>query len=219
MKKILSIIILPFIFSLNIVHAQYLGYSKLLFSTNDSVNLFASALFGIGDMNCCPPLNSYYMQIQVDTMHVKLFYESVGCVSGFCTTSDFIYLGQILPNTLKAVKLHPYDVGQVAPNVWDTTSYVQYDTVFTFPWSGIDEINSHYFSISPNPTQEECTIEYTLPGEAILTDITGRRLSNYTLHAGKNKETINISSLANGIYLVQYKRSDGMIATQKIVKQ
>ena len=89
-----------------------------------------------------------------------------------------------------------------------------------FGTNAIQELpNNSCFSIYPNPTNCNFTIEYSFPGEAILTDLTGRILESYSLPMGRNKETINICNLAKGIYFVKFKQSDGLIATQKIIKQ
>ncbi len=219
MKKILSIFVLVLFCLLNSVKSQTMYNSTLTYLPNDSVRLNTSAAWSCSP-STCPTLNSGHIQVIGDTIHVFLYYNSFPCIPFFCSTLDTFELGVIHPNTLKAVKLEPATVDLInPPNSWDTSYSMSEQLILTFLWSGINNVNVKNFSINPNPAQEEIVIEYTLPGEAILTDITGRRLSNYTLPAGKNKETINISSLANGIYLVHYKRSDGMIATQKIVKQ
>lgn len=207
MKKILSIIILIALVSVNNVQSQTIQLSNLSYLPNDSVRL--NIFYGIGCSNPCPTLNSLQKQTVGDTIYVSLFYNSIPCNPGACASLDTTYLGTILPNTLKAVKLKSLHVILVAlPNIYDTSYNMSDSLILTFPWSGIDDFNTHYFSISPNPAQVECTIEYTLPGEAILTDITGRRLNCYVLPVGKNKETIDISHLARGVYLLEHKTKE-----------
>jgi len=220
MKKQLLLIIISIVFSLNTVKAQSLNFSSLFAYPNDTFKLFATAVFGYGTFGgCCPPLIAYDIQSTGDTMHVKLFYQSIFCVTDFCETDSLIGLGQVTPNTLKVVKLHPYTIGLVSspPPVWDTTYYSLYEKVLLFPWTGINDISKKHFSVSPNPATSEFTIQYAFPGEATLTDINGSVINRYTLPAGKKETTININQLANGLYLLQYK-TETINEILKIVK-
>ncbi len=85
--------------------------------------------------------------------------------------------------------------------------------------------NNDNFSIYPNPNNgNSLSIDMNSSkineiGEISILDISGREIfhKNFKLDLGKNKITLPIHSLNNGIYLISIKRDNGMI-TQKLVR-
>ena len=79
--------------------------------------------------------------------------------------------------------------------------------------------NQHQLLIFPNPAKDLITVQYTQGGSLSLMDIAGRQLGVYTLAMGKKSETIDISSLAKGVYLLRFVSNNGAVETVKVVKE
>lgn len=78
------------------------------------------------------------------------------------------------------------------------------------------------FSVYPNPTNDLVTVTYNKTksnAHYTLFDIEGKVLANKELNgsAAKNSEQINLSLLANGIYILQLS-VDGITTNKKIIK-
>lgn len=77
-------------------------------------------------------------------------------------------------------------------------------------------------NVWPNPATTQVTIEgYNTAGEnfskAQVFDFSGRKITEMTMHAGQN--SINVSKLPAGTYLIKVQTMDGSTYTQKLVKQ
>ncbi|MCW5907240.1 MAG: T9SS type A sorting domain-containing protein [Chitinophagales bacterium] len=92
---------------------------------------------------------------------------------------------------------------------------------------GINETVASFsnVSISPNPTQGRLNISFELKEsafvEVVLTDITGRvnqKLLNERLAVGAHQTTVDVSGLAQGIYLLHFVTERGSYNT-KFVKE
>jgi len=87
--------------------------------------------------------------------------------------------------------------------------------------TGIAHANANkQWQVSPNPATDHITL--TAPANTAnasykLCDITGRELWNAAI--GKSSETVDISGLANGIYLLHIYEGDIEVKTTKFVKQ
>jgi len=90
---------------------------------------------------------------------------------------------------------------------------------------GIDENELESgFNIYPNPSNSQITIEYTLANETDsdleIYDATGKLIAQHTLvdqNSGNHSVTINISHLADGLYLCNLRIGDQIIS-RRIVK-
>lgn len=80
------------------------------------------------------------------------------------------------------------------------------------------DANGNTFTVYPNPTNGNVTIEYTLPanGEFEVYDLSGRKLYSQTVQGVANTATIN-AELSNGIYFYTLTSGGYAIATGKLV--
>ncbi|MBL7690881.1 MAG: T9SS type A sorting domain-containing protein, partial [Flavipsychrobacter sp.] len=83
---------------------------------------------------------------------------------------------------------------------------------------GITNATASMFSIYPNPTVGTLTINTEVDGRLMVLTIDGRTVGSYDLTAGSN--TIQLSSdLAAGVYMCQFKGTDGSIQQVRMVLQ
>jgi len=80
---------------------------------------------------------------------------------------------------------------------------------------------SGYIKLYPNPTDGMMTLEYSGPGELDATritvlDITGKAYDGFEWHG--ETRSLNLTSLADGIYFVKIENEEGM-DVRKIVVQ
>jgi hypothetical protein len=84
---------------------------------------------------------------------------------------------------------------------------------------GIKQLtDNNLVKIYPNPAHESITV--TSPASAselIISDLIGNSVKQVPLHGEKN--TIDISGLAKGVYMVQVKSGGNILSTQKIIIQ
>jgi hypothetical protein len=81
---------------------------------------------------------------------------------------------------------------------------------------GINEL-ANTFQLFPNPA----THEITLKGEGItqveIYDVTGRKLSSHHLIPSSYQQTLNVSHLVSGVYLVKIFAANNQIVTKRLV--
>lgn len=78
--------------------------------------------------------------------------------------------------------------------------------------TGIDDVMATVEALWPNPTADYVNVSVNRKVEAVLYDLSGRRMAAYTLNEGNN--TLNLSALQRGVYML---RIEGMVS--KIVKR
>lgn len=87
---------------------------------------------------------------------------------------------------------------------------------------GINNINSDFISVYPNPTSGELYVDLEgigyLFNEIQLMDLTGRIISTNIINKDTKLYNISTSSLSNGVYSIKIVGNDGSI-TKKIIKQ
>ncbi|HTL81319.1 MAG TPA: T9SS type A sorting domain-containing protein [Bacteroidia bacterium] len=105
-----------------------------------------------------------------------------------------------------------------APVITNTTS----DTVIVNVTTGITEFHNDNFSLYPNPAKESVTI--VLPASSagknsdlLLTDATGRIITQKTF--SEQTTTIDLSSVASGIYFCTLRSDGKIIGVQKLIKE
>ena len=85
----------------------------------------------------------------------------------------------------------------------------------TFVHVGLDDLNSQYISVFPNPANSNVNIQNIAPGTHIsITDISGRVV--YTSTASNDLITISTQNWSNGLYLIQTELN-GAVQQQKLV--
>lgn len=78
--------------------------------------------------------------------------------------------------------------------------------------TGIDDVEAAIESLWPNPTTDIVNVSVSRTIEAVLYDLSGRRVATYTLNEGNN--TLDLSALQSGVYML---RTEGTVS--KIVKR
>ncbi len=84
----------------------------------------------------------------------------------------------------------------------------------------MEESSSKKFSISPNPFNNEFTLQYDIAENAvaIVTDIAGRQVMSAELVADEHERLFNLSSLAPGAYNLSVVSNNRTIRTTKLIK-
>jgi hypothetical protein len=70
------------------------------------------------------------------------------------------------------------------------------------------------FSLYPNPTHDEVTLELAQPARVEVLDLTGRRVRTQAVLAGR--QPLDLRGLAAGLYLVRATAADGRAATRRL---
>ena len=90
--------------------------------------------------------------------------------------------------------------------------------IYTSP-AGINTADESRICLYPNPAGDVLNIalDGTAANEVAIVDIYGKTVARLSVAEGTN--SINVGSLAAGIYLVQLRNNDNVVATQKFVKK
>ena len=80
---------------------------------------------------------------------------------------------------------------------------------------GIDDNSLHKFSVFPSPTSDILNIE----SETTITQIEIHNLFGQLVKSNKNQNTIDISSVSQGVYFIKVKDENGNFGAQKVVKE
>jgi hypothetical protein len=112
---------------------------------------------------------------------------------------------------------------------WNYYRIKQLDLDGKFIYSNIASVNfakdNSLMVLYPNPTKDVLNIEYTSERagklELQVIDCKGAVMmkQNLSVAAGRNIETINVSMLSQGMYILRYLDSDGSVSFIKFVKQ
>lgn len=81
---------------------------------------------------------------------------------------------------------------------------------------GIAEAEAQTISIYPNPATDQLHISADGISEVVLMDMQGRIAMKQTVNG---ETTMNIASLARGIYFLQLRDSNSIVATKKVIKK
>jgi len=124
--------------------------------------------------------------------------------------SDFLQNGLYLPNPNGSIPNFPnYDLGPLDGSECDTLT-------------SVSKINDNWkFSVFPNPVHEWLKLQYqsTENLQCIITDITGRIITHFTLYPWFKSRMYDVSNLPQGMYIVEVKDGKGNAAERKFVKQ
>ncbi len=164
-------------------------------------------------------------------------WASLNGSKGFDTVANKVLIGQFTTDGIFSFKLNIQigtPTGGVENYVADSAvgneivlsclTYVSLvDTVIDTTGVGIiNDLVSSAFSVYPNPTNEFVTVTYNHSKSSAyytLLDISGKVLAYKKLDGAaiKNSELIDLSMLANGIYIMQLS-ADGITTNKKIIK-
>ncbi|WP_250630597.1 T9SS type A sorting domain-containing protein, partial [Rhodoflexus caldus] len=79
------------------------------------------------------------------------------------------------------------------------------------------------FKVYPNPGNGMFTLQgrQAVDGQAevVISDMQGRVISRQSISGRRMNETIDLSHMAGGVYLLQIRQADGQVWTEKLVKQ
>lgn len=180
-----------------------------------------------------------------DTIQVPIFTQSAHCfLARYDSNGNIAYArvmgggsddagsGLTLANdstyyfTGTAKSSAPWDAIVYTPCCLDPNFIVaKFHDTFNNISTGINEFSTLNISSFPNPFQSTITLDFTLSVAKYLSlsiyDVTGRSLKNIPtqiLQKGKNKITVDLSDLNNGIYFCQLSCKDET-QTVKLVKQ
>lgn len=96
--------------------------------------------------------------------------------------------------------------------VYVNTSFCQFGSLQVL---GVDEITSNQLQVFPNPTQDQLNFQSPEQGTLSVLDLSGRTV--LTSAASKGQNTIDVSSLPDGIYLLQLQ-TENSISSARFVK-
>ena len=98
-------------------------------------------------------------------------------------------------------------------------------TIIVTETNGVKEIQNSVFSIVPNPTNDDCTIKFSLNNSSTVkltvNDILGREMMSENgnkFKTGTNAFILNTSRLSKGVYFVTID-INGLKQTKKLIKQ
>jgi hypothetical protein len=80
------------------------------------------------------------------------------------------------------------------------------------------------FSISPNPANSWCSLDYTLPGDCmnatiIITDIFGVKVYENILSGNQGNKVIDLRDIASGIYTCTIRCNDCQVTNKLVIAQ
>lgn len=84
------------------------------------------------------------------------------------------------------------------------------------PTTGIEQIQEQAFKIYPNPTSSKVTIEHQFIGKTSLAIFDARGAKVFTKTLNENQNSIEISNLTAGLYIVQLE-NEGKVSLQKLI--
>lgn len=93
--------------------------------------------------------------------------------------------------------------------------------------TGTFELNGEMLAVKvfPNPMYNEVNLAFesneTFTAQVVVSDLMGRRISSKMIDIlnGANQVNVDVNNLARGIYLIQLRNSNGILFTEKVVKQ
>ena len=108
---------------------------------------------------------------------------------------------------------------------WATASHTTATSPTMYKWNGgntlvkVFEPEEVSLKISPNPTSRYLTVSYSAdfkPTELTLYDLAGKSVFNKK-DPSVFSQVIDLEGIANGVYLLQLKNTEGVVAAQKVV--
>lgn len=93
--------------------------------------------------------------------------------------------------------------------------------VFDAAELSIDKTDKLYATVYPNPADDNVSIRLNVEGTAnlIITDITGKVISNSTLTLDNGATTVDVTSLAQGAYVFRITAANGSMTNINIIKR
>lgn len=163
----------------------------------------------------CPLINSV-INIQNDTVRLTAVY-TLGMLTVICNATDTFDLG-ILPCTMHGLAVTVAESGSITG-----VDLATHPLTITCVPTGIRTIPADQeFLLFPNPASRELTVKVTNENNTMvkisILNVIGEKIyPSIEFSPGKNKETtINIASLAKGIYFAKVQTGNRMVVKRFI---
>ena len=140
---------------------------------------------------------SYAQSMTFDHATDRLFWAFMTDATG--------HLVEINPTTGRGI-----DLGKIGNNSEIVMLYTPVDGV------AVSSFNQSNINIYPNPATDQITVEGTQGATVNIYDITGKVLLTNTMYS--DRETINVSQLSAGVYIVELQDQKSKITT-KLIKR
>jgi len=182
-------------FQFNVTPCQTMIAAKIpIISTVDTATTHTAGLFAVA-------CDTFLVNFVNTSVNATICHWNFGDQTNPGDTSDAFQPGYVYPDTGIYVVTLIVDPGYFCA---DTTSvYVKVETCL-----GIEGINgsSQHLSIYPNPVQNITVVEWQPVNEPLqlsVTDLLGHEVSSFKADGMSGKIEMDISGLANGLYLVR----------------
>jgi len=165
----------------------------------------------------CKSFSSMLIPASVTSIATNAFYGCAGLTSITCLNPDpttitmgsNVFVGVNTGTCVLKVPTGSYSAYHTAPQWSDFTNIQETAT-------GIENVYLQNLKIYPNPVKDELRIE---SGELIIEKVEICDLTGKTIYQFDNlKNKINVSALAQGIYIVKLKTDKGTV-TEKFIKE
>jgi len=118
---------------------------------------------------------------------------------------------------------------QISVRSWNDcgqSDWSEIKTTWAFSCLGIESPplapRTPYLCIFPNPTKEDITIRYQIPGtgyQVLIYDLFGRKQDEIIVPRGQEQIGVDVSSYPAGVYVAVMKSGDGVVGRGKVVKR
>lgn len=189
------------------------GSVKVINNSGDSMRVKVKRF---GDQNICYASNQfcwtlcYSPSVSVAPEHITIQNND----------STSFFHGWVTPNGTEGCCFIKYRFF----NMDDTTEFADVTIKYCFatncsaPNIGLDEETLISANAYPNPTSDILTIELEnldVDAQLIISDVTGKQISQQLIPSGTTILPINVSNLTNGIYLYTIKSNNKILLTRK----
>lgn len=157
-------------------------------------------------------LDSSYVELKNDTIHLKLFYV-MGAAVAICERVDTLNLGvlDLGSYTIKAEKYYLH----ISDSIVYNTIYLDVNVGYL----SIDDIASNSLNLYPNPTNDYVNVSFLDESyNLVIYDILGREMKRIDKNEIINNNLkINISNYPKGMYLFVFEQNDKKVL-KKLIK-
>ena len=124
-------------------------------------------------------------------------------------------------HSLRGDEVHPQAAGSYTVTAVDENGCYSTSTEEVINFTGLEELNGWTFNIYPNPANHIVNIQFSETinnADILITDLSGRILNQQTV-VGQNLLTIDVSTLASGVYTIAIVNENRQVSTKKLIVQ
>jgi hypothetical protein len=190
------------------VYAQYPAIDSLKLiptnpTTNDQLQVVCYTTFPSGSCN----LNSYHVEQQGNDIFLTIDY-TVGMATYICHSVDTIPIDNPGAGTFLLTTT-------ITENNQDVLEDVAYLPFTIDPYLGISKFESNNFSVYPNPFKNELRVKSNFTIKKLeIQAVSGQKINLKESFSN----TVDVSNLEPGIYLITLIDTNGNGVTQRIIK-